>query len=95
MEEQSSVGIAARAVAKYGAALSASIAPAASKSWCFAISVFSFQLGEDCRRFVCRALAIVAVAPAGIADPTVVVLTPGVYNSAYFEHSFLADQMGA
>ena len=29
------------------------------------------------------------------ADPTVVVLTPGVYNSAYFEHSLLARQMGA
>jgi len=28
------------------------------------------------------------------ADPTVVVLTPGIYNSAYFEHSFLARQMG-
>jgi uncharacterized circularly permuted ATP-grasp superfamily protein len=28
------------------------------------------------------------------ADPTVVVLTPGVYNSAYFEHAFLARQMG-
>lgn len=27
-------------------------------------------------------------------DPTVVVLTPGIYNSAYFEHSFLAQQMG-
>ena len=27
-------------------------------------------------------------------EPTVVVLTPGVYNSAYYEHSFLADQMG-
>ena len=27
-------------------------------------------------------------------DPTVVVLTPGVYNSAYFEHSYLAQQMG-
>jgi len=27
-------------------------------------------------------------------SPTVVVLTPGVYNSAYFEHSFLAQQMG-
>jgi uncharacterized circularly permuted ATP-grasp superfamily protein len=35
-----------------------------------------------------------AAAPAGVADPTVVVLTPGVYNSAYFEHSFLARQMG-
>ena len=27
-------------------------------------------------------------------DPTIVVLTPGIYNSAYFEHSFLARQMG-
>jgi uncharacterized circularly permuted ATP-grasp superfamily protein len=34
------------------------------------------------------------VAPAGIDDPTVVVLTPGMYNSAYFEHAFLAQQMG-
>ena len=35
-----------------------------------------------------------AVAPIGVVDPTVVVLTPGQYNSAYFEHSFLAQQMG-
>ena len=35
-----------------------------------------------------------AVAPAGVDDPTVVVLTPGMYNSAYFEHAFLAQQMG-
>jgi len=34
------------------------------------------------------------VAPAAVADPTVVVLTPGMYNSAYFEHAFLAQQMG-
>ena len=34
------------------------------------------------------------VAPAARDDPTVVVLTPGMYNSAYFEHSFLAQQMG-
>lgn len=34
------------------------------------------------------------LAPAGAHDPTVVVLTPGIYNSAYFEHSFLAQQMG-
>jgi uncharacterized circularly permuted ATP-grasp superfamily protein len=33
-------------------------------------------------------------APIGVADPTVVVLTPGMYNSAYFEHAFLAQQMG-
>jgi len=32
--------------------------------------------------------------PSGIDTPRVVVLTPGVYNSAYFEHSFLAQQMG-
>ncbi len=35
-----------------------------------------------------------SVAPAGMLNPTVVVLTPGVFNSAYFEHSFLAQQMG-
>ncbi|MGE3619910.1 MAG: circularly permuted type 2 ATP-grasp protein [Acidimicrobiia bacterium] len=33
-------------------------------------------------------------APAAAGEPTVVVLTPGVYNSAYFEHVFLARQMG-
>jgi uncharacterized circularly permuted ATP-grasp superfamily protein len=35
-----------------------------------------------------------ASAPAGVADPTVVLLTPGVHNSAYFEHAFLARKMG-
>jgi uncharacterized circularly permuted ATP-grasp superfamily protein len=35
-----------------------------------------------------------SVAPAGGNDPTVVVLTPGIHNSAYFEHAFLAQQMG-
>ena len=35
-----------------------------------------------------------ASAPNGVNDPTVVVLTPGAYNSAYFEHTFLAQQMG-
>ncbi len=33
-------------------------------------------------------------APAAVSDPVVVVLTPGMYNSAYFEHAFLAQQMG-
>src|SRR3546814_4373323 len=33
--------------------------------------------------------------PACKGTPTVAVLTPGIHNSAYFEHSFLADQMGA
>jgi uncharacterized circularly permuted ATP-grasp superfamily protein len=35
-----------------------------------------------------------ALAPAHRPDPTIVVLTPGVYNSAYFEHTFLARLMG-
>jgi len=35
-----------------------------------------------------------SIAPEGVDDPTVVVLTPGMYNSAYFEHTFLAQQMG-
>ena len=38
--------------------------------------------------------ALRAAAPAGVDDPTVVVLTPGVYNSAYFEHALLARLMG-
>lgn len=35
-----------------------------------------------------------SVAPEGMSDPTIVLLTPGPYNSAYFEHIFLAQQMG-
>ena len=35
-----------------------------------------------------------AVAQPGVVDPTVVLLTPGAYNSAYFEHAFIAQQMG-
>lgn len=35
-----------------------------------------------------------AMAPPATAEPTVVLLTPGMYNSAYFEHAFLAQQMG-
>ncbi len=35
-----------------------------------------------------------SIAPAGCDDPTVVVMTPGIHNSAYYEHSFLARQMG-
>ena len=34
------------------------------------------------------------IAPDGKGEPTVVLLTPGVYNSAYFEHAFLARSMG-
>ncbi|MCU0482188.1 MAG: circularly permuted type 2 ATP-grasp protein [Anaerolineae bacterium] len=35
-----------------------------------------------------------ALAPRGISDPTIVLLTPGVFNSAYYEHTFLAREMG-
>lgn len=35
-----------------------------------------------------------SLSPSHISNPEVVVLTPGIYNSAYFEHSFLAQQMG-
>ena len=38
--------------------------------------------------------ALCASAPDGATDPTVVVLTPGVFNSAYYEHSLLARMMG-
>ena len=53
---------------------------------------------QDYPRRLAESLA--ACAPAGAqgnADgrPVVAVLTPGIYNSAYFEHAFLADQMGA
>ena len=45
-------------------------------------------------RMLAKSLA--ACAPKGSSEvPTVAVLTPGIYNSAYFEHAFLADQMGA
>ena len=38
---------------------------------------------------------LAAVAPAACSgEPTIVVMTPGIFNSAFFEHSFLADQMG-
>ena len=38
--------------------------------------------------------ALVATAPAGVSEPQVVLLSPGTYNSAYFEHIFLAREMG-
>jgi uncharacterized circularly permuted ATP-grasp superfamily protein len=38
--------------------------------------------------------ALRAAAPPGVADPNIVVLTPGVYNGAYFEHAWLARAMG-
>jgi uncharacterized circularly permuted ATP-grasp superfamily protein len=45
--------------------------------------------------YASRLLAMLEdVAPGGLRSPNAVVLTPGIYNSAYFEHSFLAQQMG-
>ena len=38
--------------------------------------------------------SLISSAPRGIDEPTVVILTPGVHNSAYFEHAFLARHMG-
>lgn len=37
---------------------------------------------------------LISIAPEGSDDPETVILTPGIYNSAYFEHSYLAQQMG-
>jgi uncharacterized circularly permuted ATP-grasp superfamily protein len=55
---------------------------------------------SDYPRALARSLALCAPPATGTcADndgrPVVAVLTPGIYNSAYFEHAFLADQMGA
>ncbi len=53
---------------------------------------------SDYPRRLARSLAASAPPVAKLASgqrPTVAVLTPGIYNSAYFEHAFLADQMGA
>jgi uncharacterized circularly permuted ATP-grasp superfamily protein len=38
---------------------------------------------------------LASLAPDGVDDPVIAVLTPGIYNSAYFEHSFLAQRIGA
>ncbi len=38
--------------------------------------------------------AMAEIAPGGVSDPQVVLLSPGIYNSAYFEHVFLAREMG-
>jgi uncharacterized circularly permuted ATP-grasp superfamily protein len=51
---------------------------------------------SDYPRALARSLAACAPPATGTTDrPVVAVLTPGIYNSAYFEHAFLADQMGA
>lgn len=38
---------------------------------------------------------LVSISPRKVEEPEIVVLTPGIFNSAYFEHAFLAQQMGA
>ena len=55
-----------------------------------------FEHARSCRSTTTSQLLdmLAALAPAQGDDPEVVVLTPGIYNSAYFEHSFLAQQMG-
>lgn len=50
---------------------------------------------SDYPRRLARSLAACAPPACDRAKPLVAVLTPGIYNSAYFEHAFLADQMGA
>ena len=50
---------------------------------------------SDYPRRLARSLAACAPPAAAGHNPVVAVLTPGIYNSAYFEHAFLADQMGA
>ena len=49
---------------------------------------------SDYPRRLARSLAACAP-PATKGRPALAVLTPGIYNSAYYEHAFLADQMGA
>jgi uncharacterized circularly permuted ATP-grasp superfamily protein len=58
--------------------------------------LFSVMIFEPVDDYASQLLeALLNLAPSALSDPRVVVLTPGVYNSAYFEHSFLAQQMGA
>jgi uncharacterized circularly permuted ATP-grasp superfamily protein len=58
-------------------------------------SVFSEHRVHPVHEYPARLLtALRAAAPAGVTDPTVAVLTPGIYNSAYFEHALLARLMG-
>ena len=48
---------------------------------------------DDYPRQLYRTLA--SIAPRRVKRPVIAVLTPGIYNSAYFEHAFLAQEMGA
>ena len=56
-----------------------------------------FDVGKVCpvEEYPSKLLAMLRhLAPEGVERPTVAVLTPGIFNSAYYEHSFLAHQMG-
>jgi uncharacterized circularly permuted ATP-grasp superfamily protein len=58
-------------------------------------SLFTEQPVQPVDGYPARLLAALrATAPDGVADPVVVVLTPGVHNAAYFEHALLARLMG-
>src|SRR2546423_2263758 len=58
-------------------------------------TLFADARGSPVDDYPVRLLApIPAAAPHGVTDPCVVVLTPGVYNAAYFEHALLARLMG-
>lgn len=50
---------------------------------------------QDYPQRLATSLANCAPPATGSDEPVIAVLTPGIYNSAYYEHSFLADQMGA
>jgi len=49
------------------------------------------RVDDYCDRLL---LTLQAMAPGGVSEPNVVLLSPGIYNSAYFEHAYLAQQMG-
>ncbi len=55
---------------------------------------FANQRIRSVSNYPARLLRALRKSAAGVDDPTVVVLTPGVYNSAYFEHTLLARTMG-
>ena len=58
-------------------------------------ALFADQRIHHVEEYPCRLLnALRQAAPPGVADPFVVVLTPGVHNAAYFEHTLLARLMG-
>ena len=58
-------------------------------------AVFGEHRVQPVHEYPARLLtALRAAAPAGVSEPTVAVLTPGIYNAAYFEHALLARLMG-